>query len=72
MLLGNIQSLAGLETLGVKGIAADESEVMFFLSDQDTVRIKAEVMPDIISLVSLANYCLGVTIDGVRWPLKKI
>jgi len=67
----NIQSLAGWEALGVKGIAADESEVLFFLSGQDTGRIQAEVMPDIISLISLSNCCLGVTIDGVRWPLQK-
>jgi thiamine pyrophosphokinase len=67
----NIQSLAGWETLGIKGIATDESETMFFLSDQDRVRIRSEVMPDIISLISLSNSCLGVTIDGVRWPLEK-
>ncbi|WP_371379160.1 thiamine diphosphokinase [Sporomusa aerivorans] len=67
----NIQSLAGWEALGIKGIAADESEVLFFLSDQDTVRIKAEVMPDIISLLSLSDCCSDVTIAGVRWPLQK-
>ncbi|QDR79815.1 thiamine diphosphokinase [Sporomusa termitida] len=67
----NIQSLAGWEALGGKGIAADESEVLFFIADQDTVRIKADAMPDIISLISLSDCCLGVTIDGVRWPLQK-
>lgn len=67
---GNIQSLAGSEALGIKSIAADESEVLFFLSGQDNVKIKAEVMPDVISLISLSNRCLGVTIAGVRWPLQ--
>ncbi len=68
----NIQSLAGWEELGGgKGIAADESEVMFFIAEQDAVTIKAEVKPDIISLLSLTDCCSGVTIEGVRWPLQK-
>lgn len=66
----NIQSLAGFEVLGNKGVAADETEVLFFLSGHDKVRIKATIMPDIVSLISLSNRCLGVTIDGVRWPLQ--
>ncbi|SDF17725.1 thiamine diphosphokinase [Sporomusa acidovorans] len=67
----NIQSLAGWESPGFKGIAADESEVLFFLSGQDAVRINAAIMPDIVSLISLSTCCLGVTIGGVRWPLEK-
>lgn len=67
----NIQSLAGWEALGGKGIAADESEVMLFIAGQDTVRIKAEAKPAVVSLLSLSDCCLGVSIDGVRWPLQK-
>jgi thiamine pyrophosphokinase len=66
----NIQSLAGWEALGVKGIAADEAEVLFFLSERDAVTLAAEVMPDVISLLSFSEYCRGVTVNGVRWPLQ--
>jgi len=67
----NVQSLAGWESPGFTGIAADESEVLFFLSGQNNVRISAALMPEIVSLISLSTCCLGVTIDGVRWPLAK-
>ncbi len=68
----NIYSLLGCDSLGIQGCcAADEREVLILLKGSDTLEIKMNSKADVVSLLPLTD-CLGVWIDGVRWPLTAV
>ncbi len=69
----NIYSLKGCQEFGVRGCcAADEGEVLLLLQGKDSMRIEMNDCPEVISLLPLSAECLGVSIDGVRWPLDEV
>ncbi len=51
---------------------ADEQEAMVIMGDGDRGRILPDggFPPSILSLLPLSDYVKGVTLEGVRWPLR--
>lgn len=72
-LFSNIYSLMGSKAFGISyALAADEQEVLLILSGPASVQIEFADRPEVVSLLPLTPYCQGVSIDGVRWPLKNV
>lgn len=59
---------------GVRVLAfADQAEALFLAAGGETWEV--EVGPgsyDVLSLIPLGGDCAGVTLEGVRWPLKDV
>lgn len=69
----NIFSLKGCDAYGIQSCCAvDEKEALIILKGADSVKLTADRKPDVISLLPLSAECVGVTIDGVRWPLHQV
>lgn len=49
---------------------ADEKETLLFLKDNDEFQIIFDKIPVAISLVSITDKCINVTLKGTHWPLK--
>lgn len=56
--------------LNVSGMA-DEKEVLLFLEGPAELVLRTDVVPGVVSLLSLSSVCREVSISGVRWELQK-
>lgn len=50
--------------------AADEREGMIFIRGSGDATLTFSEIPEAISIIPFSPKCSGVTIDGVRWPLR--
>lgn len=56
----------GIHPLGI----VDHIEAFFFLSSRERARLLFSHTPSVISLLALSETCTGVSLSGVRWPLR--
>lgn len=70
-LYSSMFSLAALAGKNMRVCAADEKEVLFYLSDERAM-FHCMQKPLSISLLSFSSICEKVSIDNVRWPLKNV
>ena len=53
------------------GCMADEHEFLFLLRDGESVEIETDIVPQSVSLLPLSPQCVGVSLNGVHWPLSE-
>ena len=68
----NIFSLKGFFKENICGCVADQKEVLFFLRDDEHLTLRFTNQPKAISLLPLSGECIGVSINGVHWPLDQV
>lgn len=67
----NVLSLCWAQRWGVHPLGiADHIEALLFLSSRERARLRFSQIPFAISLLALSETCTGVSLSGVRWPLK--
>ncbi|SHK42938.1 thiamine pyrophosphokinase [Selenomonas ruminantium] len=52
-------------------VLCDEQEILCIVRDGESVRFDFQQHPQAISLLPVTESCTGVSLDNVRWPLKK-
>ncbi len=63
-------ALYSLTGSGLTGCLADEKEAVFCLDGADSVTLRFTAKPLALSLLPLTPAAEGVTLTGVRWPLR--
>lgn len=74
-LFSNLQSFAGMPPRAegrMSRCMIDEREGVFLLYSEDEAEFFFKERPLAVSLLPLSNRCGGVSIEGVRWPLKDV
>ncbi|MDR1916519.1 MAG: thiamine diphosphokinase [Synergistaceae bacterium] len=76
-LMSNLLTLAlsdGVETSGernrVSRCMIDEHEGVFLIYPEVSASIKFHTPPVSVSLLPMSDFCRGVSVSGVRWPLE--
>ena len=54
------------------GCICDEQECLVLLKEKETLLLRSVEQPKAVSLLPLTTECNGVSIDGMRWPLKNV
>lgn len=69
----NVMSLLWARAWGIRDVVmADEQEILYLLPAATTVEVTCRQRPQSVSLLPLSARCDGVSIDGVRWPLRAV
>lgn len=74
-LISNLQSFSSAPSRGKTQptrCLIDDHEGIFLLYSEDEAKFSFKGKPFVVSLLPFSNCCSGVSIEGVRWPLKDI
>lgn len=74
-LFSNLHSFSMVKSRSKRGMSRcmiDDKEGIFLLYSEEEAEFAFEEKPLAVSLLPLSNRCAGVSIDGVRWPLKSV